>query len=96
QAGDFSGDGQTELLSGGNLMGAKPQTGSFAASRPTIMFYDETTESLKSAPSPTLPDIDGEVRRIIPLTSGPESTENLLIIRYDDTPEVLQTVPEIP
>jgi hypothetical protein len=93
-AGDLSGSGRTQLLSAGNLMGVKPQTGSFAASRPVLMFYDEADETLKSYQSAALNEIEGEIRRILPIQMSESGrVSQLLLVRYDDAPVVLNVTP---
>lgn len=87
QTTDFSGNGQPELLLGGNFARAKPEIGGYMASRGALLQWNDESSAWQSVPpaqSGLL--LQGEVRHLLPLRTP--NGLYLLVVRNNDAPQV--------
>jgi hypothetical protein len=88
-AGDLNHDGATELLLGGNLHNVKPEVGRYDASYGvTLSVKGDSLMSLSPAKSGF--KIDGEIRSLIRLGRGSESSSLIIVGRNDAELKVLE------
>ena len=80
---DLDGDGQVELIMGGNQYRAKPQTGIYAASYGTVVTSTRDRQLSTLPPARSGFSVTGEIRNIHPIII--EGNDHLLVARTNDT-----------
>ncbi len=88
---DLNGDKRKELITGGNFYYSKPEVGRYDASYGLILGMDNNKFQNITPAFPNF-SIDGEVRKILPI-SGPDNSKRILIIRNNDSPLLFSIKP---
>jgi len=89
--GDYDGDGQEDVLMGGNFYGAKPEVGRYDASYGTLLKGDGQG-NYKAVPNrKTGLYLEGEVRVILPIEVGGKSL--LILAKNNGALQVIETRP---
>ena len=84
-AADVDGDGDQDLLAGGNFYYAKPEVGRYDAGRGLVMLNDGTGNFTALSPAKSGVNVPGEIRDIVALGRG-----QFLLGRNNDTPVLLK------
>ncbi len=85
---DFNGDGNPDILLGGNLFNAKPEVGIYDASYGTFLMGDGKGNFKYMAPKTTGLRLEGEIRDMMEIKT---LTGNILVVaRNNDKPQVFK------
>ena len=87
-AGDFDGDGNQDVLMGGNLYNVKPEVGRYDASYGVFLKGDGSGNFVSIKPKDSGFFVDGEIRDIQKIVIG--KSDCILVARNNDTPLVFK------